>query len=534
MSRVSKIQYNPALSVAKNAEDNSVSKAAIRYYIKVNGIDRRTSKKERIIAKCKGYLKKHPNASINEISKNTKYSRSTISGYWKYINGTENLTEFNKNKAEIRQGKLDSYKAVLSKLPLSEIDKYLAESASKKNKTITANRYELWSDVLKEIPEVLKEAEEIDIAALKEFIMAKPEMPMLFVGSGGQNGAFPAFLYGMNKGIGVAMTPLQFASLSDATVKNSRIMLLSKSGGNDDIKYASLRAVELNPENTACITFKDTPENCLLKNLKDTSAKIFLFDEEKIKSGFTSVRGKFLKYAMSYRVFSGVDNVASLLNVDLEPVHCFTCELNKVKDESVNLERVEHFCVLYGGYGEPVAQDFESVMTEAGVASVQVCDYRNYCHGRFIFPTNHTENDKEPRFYTNVAMVLFVSPRERNLAERIRELAIPSRTPVITIESEFDSALASLDMLVKSSVLIGYIGEQVQRINPYSPPNYHAEDVDKRKPINSIKFITELRNNGELLYVEGQRVSKPKKKAKKGVNVDELKALIDEYKEAEE
>ena len=38
--RESKIQYNPSLSVAQNAKRNSVSEAAIRYYIKVNNIDR--------------------------------------------------------------------------------------------------------------------------------------------------------------------------------------------------------------------------------------------------------------------------------------------------------------------------------------------------------------------------------------------------------------------------------------------------------------------------------------------------------------
>lgn len=56
---------------------------------------------------------------------------------------------------------------------------------------------------------------------------------------------------------------------------------------------------------------------------------------------------------------------------------------------------------------------------------------------------------------------------------------------------------SELQMLVKSNVFVGYFGEQVKRINPYSPSNYHAKEVDKRKPI-AIKFIQELRKNGEL------------------------------------
>mgnify|MGYP007037165519 CR=1 FL=1 len=38
--RESKIQYNPSLSVEENAKRNNVTEAAIRYYIKVNNIDR--------------------------------------------------------------------------------------------------------------------------------------------------------------------------------------------------------------------------------------------------------------------------------------------------------------------------------------------------------------------------------------------------------------------------------------------------------------------------------------------------------------
>lgn len=503
MPKISNIQYNPALSVKENAKRNGLSEASIRYYIKTNSVDRRFDRKQNIIDDCRKYLKKHPTATRNELQQKTGHSLSTIRKYWKYITTEEELTDFDNAKAKKRQKeearKKQEWVGILNTIPREEIYKYLDTETQKKNKPVNPNRYELWSDVLKDIPKMFLKADSMDVSGLCDFFLEKPEMPMLFIGSGGQNGAVPAFLYGLNKGIGRAITPLQFASLADETVKNSRLLLLSKGGKNEDIKYASKRAVKLNPNNTACLTFRNTPQNNLLKNLKGTSAKIFLYDDKSLKEGFTSVCGKFLKYGMYYKAFTGVDTVSDLIDVDLSPEHCFKIELNKVSEEPVNLEKVEHLCVLYGGYGEPVAQDLESVMTESGLASVQVCDYRNYCHGRFIFPTNHTENDKEPRLYSNVAMVLLVSPRERYLAAKIRQFTLPNRTPVITIETEQDNAVGLLDMLVKSNVFVGYFGEQVKRINPYSPPNYHAKEVDKRKPI-AIKFIKELKKNGELNY----------------------------------
>ena len=58
--RESKIQYNPSLSVKENAKRNNVSEPAIRYYIKVNNIDRRFDRTQNLIADCRKYLKKHP------------------------------------------------------------------------------------------------------------------------------------------------------------------------------------------------------------------------------------------------------------------------------------------------------------------------------------------------------------------------------------------------------------------------------------------------------------------------------------------
>ena len=58
--RESKIQYNPSLSVAQNAKRNDVTEAAIRYYIKVNNIDRRFDRTQNLIADCRKYLKKTP------------------------------------------------------------------------------------------------------------------------------------------------------------------------------------------------------------------------------------------------------------------------------------------------------------------------------------------------------------------------------------------------------------------------------------------------------------------------------------------
>lgn len=101
--RESKIQYNPSLSVAQNAKRNNVTVAAIRYYIKVNNIDRRFDRTQNLIADCRKYLKKHPNATKAELHEKTGHSLSTIRFYWEHITTEKELTNFDSQKKQKRQ-----------------------------------------------------------------------------------------------------------------------------------------------------------------------------------------------------------------------------------------------------------------------------------------------------------------------------------------------------------------------------------------------------------------------------------------------
>ena len=507
MGRPGKIKtYNPKLSAAQNAKKNGVSVETMKTYIRVNGIDKSLDRKNAIIEKCRKFFLKNPNCTWEEMHKSTGCSLSTIRKYRYNILSGQKLTDENAKKKEKRLQNIEDtkkkQKEALSRIPDPVISEYIAEHRPDKRDSVDANRYELWSSVLNEIPDMLslpqKDSPDV-LKAFHEFLMdVEPEKPMLFIGSGGTNGAFASLLYGIHRGIGKSITPLQFASLSNTAIKSCKILLISKGGKNDDIVYAAKRAVTLNPKNTACLTFRDTPENRLLKVIRKEGAREFVFDHPEIRDGFTSIRGKFYKYALLLKAFSEGDDNDYHIRMNLSPKACFEYRLNKDGGDPVGFENIEHFVVLYSGFGEPVALDFESVMIEAGVSSVQVSDYRNYCHGRFIFASNHTENEKEPRLISNVAMILLISPREVSLASQIMDKVIPAKTPIVTILSDYDSPLTTIDMLVKSSVLIAEICERCHGINPYSPQNYSS--IDKRIPINGISFIEEYWGRGSLSF----------------------------------
>lgn len=95
----SKIQYYPKLSIRENAVKNGVSEDAIRYFIRTRKIDRRYERKVNIVNEIRAYLKEHPNATRDEVSKATKHGINTIRDYWEVAKGNEELQSvFGKGK----------------------------------------------------------------------------------------------------------------------------------------------------------------------------------------------------------------------------------------------------------------------------------------------------------------------------------------------------------------------------------------------------------------------------------------------------
>ena len=174
------------------------------------------------------------------------------------------------------------------------------------------------------------------------------------------------------------------------------------------------------------------------------------------------------------------------------------------------MRRIKHFVVLYSDYAKPAAHDFEGVLVETGVASAQVSDYRNYCHGRFIFISNHTRHSTKGHNLpeSEVAVILFVSPRNKKLVEEIREKALTKETPIVLIKTEYNDCRAALDLLIKSNLFLADYEEKELGINPCAPENYNAKEIDKRVPKNGVSFERELASNGPLRYEVPNEIAK--------------------------
>ena len=471
MPRQSKIKYDPALTLKQNAEKNRVSIDAIKYFVKTRGIDREGDRQAHNLALIKKAREANPDASKAEMAKLTGLSVKTINKYLPALDGNGE-TGFKRARREVK--------------PLVW-EEGIPEPSKQK--------YTLMSKRLMNLPGLFQEADLQDISGLHDFLFQDPGKPMLFIGNGGMLDHFAGHLYEMNCGIARCITPLEFASMSDETIKGCRCLLLSAGGGNMDIQYAAKRLLAINPENTACYT-NHPGEKSAFKRFDPS--RVFLFQMQRYEESFISVESKFFRDALMYRAFTG--NNASDIRIDTSASYQY--QLNNSAATLTPLRKIKHFVALFSDYGGPAAHDVEGVLVETGVASVQVSDYRNYCHGRFLFVGNHTRHTTKKHTLTesDVAVILFITPRNKGLVKDIREKALAKETPVVLIETEYNDARATLDLLIKSNVFLADYEEKGLGINPCDPENYNANEIDKRIPKNNVRFDKELANNGALRF----------------------------------
>nr|MCR5658738.1 hypothetical protein [Bacteroidales bacterium] len=258
---------------------------------------------------------------------------------------------------------------------------------------------------------------------------------------------------------------------------------------------ATKRMAAVNPQNTGGFTSVDSEKNILLKLLdKD---KVFLFKhphDGSFQEGFISVTKQFYRDALFYKAFTG-KSASEQLKVDIDPTHCYQYELNNSDEPLTPLSSIQHFLVLHGGYGEPAAHYLESVLAESGMVSAQVTDYRNFCHGRFIFASNHTRHQKKTHTLSesDAAVILLVSPDEEKIATNIRKTVpnadwqvLPNEAPIITIKTDLDNPLAAIDLHIKVSAFVADLCENHHGNNPFSPKNYSG--IKKQYPKGGLRW----------------------------------------------
>ena len=332
---------------------------------------------------------------------------------------------------------------------------------------------------------LMTQALEADITALRSFLLSNPSRPLLATGSGGAKSVadFAALLYGARGGMAAAVTPYTLNSYSDEALGTTKLLLVSKGGHNNDIVFAAKRGLAVNPGQTASFTLHIGDRNEVRKLfLKAGSPLSFDIPGLKVHDEFISTETPVMYFSLLCRVFDpGVD----LNKYRKVPERPYRLGRNDGAALSPNdFKGVGSFVVLHGSWGRPAADNLEGKLVESGLCPAGVFDYRNFCHGRFIFTSGHLEDS---------AVVMFISPRERDIAERTRKF-LPASAKLVIIETGADAPEASLDLLIRSSCFFFDLCESTGT-NWKSPAN--PGKIDKRKPM-WVPFMAKLKADGPL------------------------------------
>ena len=332
---------------------------------------------------------------------------------------------------------------------------------------------------------ILSQAASADINPLRQFLFSDPARPLIATGSGGAETVadFAALLYGTRGGVSAAVTPYTLHSYSDDALRTAKLLLVSKGGHNNDIVFAARRGLSVNPEATASFTLYGGDRNEVRKLfVKAGSSLSFDIPGLKVHDGFVSTGTPLMYFALLCRAF---DPACDLSRYAQLPEHPFRLERNDGAALSPeDFRDVRHFIILHGSWGRPVAENLEGKFVESGLCTATVIDYRNYCHGRFIFTSNHLDDS---------AVVMLVSPRERDIAERTRKF-LPASTRLVVIETEADAPEASLDLLIRSTSFFFALCEATGT-DWESPKN--PGRIDKRVPM-WVPFMAEMKRSGPM------------------------------------
>ena len=332
---------------------------------------------------------------------------------------------------------------------------------------------------------LLSQAAAADIAPLRSFLLADSSRPLVATGSGGAESVadFAALLYGARGGFASAVPPYTLNSYSDEALRTAKLLLVSKGGHNNDIVFAAKRGLSVNPGNTASFTFSTGDRNEVRKAFLKAGLTLSIdLPGLKAHDGFVSVETPVLYFSLLCRAF---DPGCDLSKYTLTPEKPFRLERNDGSALSPDdFQGVGNYILLHGSWGRPVAKNLEGKLVESGLCTACVADFRNFCHGRFILTSSHLEDS---------AVVMLVSPRERDIAARTRKF-LPASTKLVVIETEADAPEASLDLLIRTTLFFFDLCTSTGT-DWHSPAN--PGRIDKRQPM-WVPFAAGLKKDGPL------------------------------------
>lgn len=297
-----------------------------------------------------------------------------------------------------------------------------------------------YSEELQRLSESYAVARRADVGDFVELQTSLADRPAIFVASGGGLAVAQIAAEAQARAYGalaVATTPL--AMVGEATVRDASVVVISSRAAHADIAFCLSQARERHNYPIALVTHRH-PSDLNRSVTRHVSQTIYV--PPLVRDGFLATNSTLALATMFLRA---ADPEVALPELPW-------------LDNSVAPLSADRLIVLFGPGQRAAAMDLEIRLSEIGLASVQLADYRNFAHGRH---TGFARNQPHTQ------IIALADSATRGLAEAVLNL-LPAEANIYRISSDARSPASGLDLLCASMRVVGATAE-VARINPARP-----------------------------------------------------------------
>lgn len=235
--------------------------------------------------------------------------------------------------------------------------------------------------------------------------------PLLVIGSGGSySGAHAiARLHELHAGmLARAVTPLEAIQAPDY-VDRPGVVLLSAGGRNPDVLISFESVLRREPRTLTVITSSlNSPLGRVAASVR--SVNLVVLESAAGRDGYLATNSLLALVVACARAYSlaarGLDDLPLTLEALMGESQAVLSD--RLRAETAALWRRQSLLVLHSTAVSAGAIDLESKFVEAGLGSVQLCDFRNFAHGRHQWLA---------RFAQSTAVLGFQTESDHKLAE---------------------------------------------------------------------------------------------------------------------
>lgn len=329
-------------------------------------------------------------------------------------------------------------------------------------------------DELQQLTATMQWAAEQDVALLRRAVQLYGDRGLLAVGSGG---SFTAAAYAADQHFRVygrpsqAITPLEVFQVPTNAAANTAALLLSAEGKNHDI-LAAAKQLRLRACPTIGLTLRSTSP---LVELSDETgaASLAAYDMPWGKDGYLATNSLIATLILLWRAYEADAIVAA----ELLLLAKWYLQFDRRIEQASSMKRSGRALILHGAVGRIGAIDLESKLTEGALAFGQVCNFRQFAHGRHL----QLSQLSEP-----VTVVSFSIEGDLLAAETIRLLPMEAG-PVLNVALPriSDAGAEIAGVLAAMVITRAWAGEHIDPGQPAVPQfgrDLHALDISTLAP----------------------------------------------------